>query len=161
MLFAGGHGYYQQALEVFERAMAQVEMDPSLRLYFSLWMMDLAQRQGFPAPAAATTYVERYRGDAWHVALAEHAMGKRSYKKLLASAKGSGHRAEAHFYEGLRRWRDGDTDGGLELMRKVLETGMMSFFEYEMAQNYLSWKDLPRTARSPLTGTRVEVQRRP
>jgi tetratricopeptide (TPR) repeat protein len=161
MLFAGGHGYYGQALEVFQRAMSQVDMDPSLRLYFSLWMMDLAQRQGHAAPAAATAYIERFKGDSWHRALAEHAVGKRSYKKLLAAAKNSGQRAEAHFYEGLRRWRDGDTDGGLELMRKVLETKMMSFFEYEMAQNYLSWKDLPRTARSPLAAGVVEVQRKP
>jgi tetratricopeptide (TPR) repeat protein len=150
MLFACGHGFYDQALEIFELAIGNQGIDPSLRLYFSMWMVDLAQRQGFPAPNSATAYLEKYKGEGWHKALAAHARGKLDYKALLGQAKDAGHRAEAHFYEGLRRWRDGDADGGLQLMRKVLDTQMMSFFEYEMAQNYLSWKALPVTARSPL-----------
>ena len=35
-------------------------------------------------------------------------------------------------------------------MREVVEIGMMSDFEYEMAQHYLSWNELPRTARAAI-----------
>lgn len=150
LLFAGGHGYYPQALEIYERAMAQSSIDPSLRLYFSLWINDLSVRQGREAPRMAVAFLESYEGEDWHKALAAHGLGKVTYKQLLAQAADPGQRAEAHFYEGLAQWRAGDTANGLKLMRKVLETGMMSFFEYEMAQNYLNWRDLPRTARSPM-----------
>ena len=34
-------------------------------------------------------------------------------------------------------------------MRKVLGTRRMAFFEYDMAQNYLEWNDLPASARPP------------
>lgn len=159
LLFAGGHGYYPQALEVYEHAMARPDVDPSLRLYFSLWITDLARRRDVAPPADAVRFVARYEGEPWHRALARHARGELGYDALLRQASDAGERAEAHFYEGLARWRAGDQDGGLSLMRKVLETGMMSFFEYEMAQNYLTWHDLPRTARSPL-GTRPRPSER-
>jgi hypothetical protein len=34
-------------------------------------------------------------------------------------------------------------------MNRVIESGMMSFFEYEMAQTYLRWSELPMQRRSP------------
>ena len=37
------------------------------------------------------------------------------------------------------------------LLRKVIDTGMMGFFEYDMAQAYLDWNDLPKVARAPLS----------
>ena len=61
----------------------------------------------------------------------------------------SGEQAEAYFYEALTRWRVGDPGDAKLLMRKVLGTGRMAFFEYDMAQNYLEWNDLPARARPP------------
>ena len=35
---------------------------------------------------------------------------------------------------------------------------MMGFFEYDMAQAYLDWNELPKVARAPL-GARVKAER--
>ena len=74
--------------------------------------------------------------------------GKLDGKGLQDAASDAGERAEALFYEGLRVGRT-DPEAGLAFMAEVLSTGMMSFFEYEMALNYLAWRELPVSARAP------------
>ena len=49
----------------------------------------------------------------------------------------------------MRAWRTGDKQTSLAKLNRVIESGMMSFFEYEMAQNYLRWSELPMERRSP------------
>ena len=44
---------------------------------------------------------------------------------------------EAAFYEGTRRLGAGDVAGARELFQSVLESGMVSFYEYAMAQELL------------------------
>jgi len=46
------------------------------------------------------------------------------------------------------RWRS-DPGDAKQLMRKVLGTKRMAFFEYDMAQKYLEWNELPASARAP------------
>jgi tetratricopeptide (TPR) repeat protein len=145
------HGYYDQARTIFRRAMGRKELGPSLKLYFALWISELAHRQGHPPEPDAEAFLTGYRADAWGQALAKHARGQLEYAKLLDVAGDRGEKAEAHFYEGLRRWRAGDRDGSRELLRKVIDTGMMGFFEYDMALAYLGWNELPKTERPPLS----------
>jgi hypothetical protein len=38
-------------------------------------------------------------------------------------------------------------------MKQVLQTQMMGFFEYDMAQAYLEWGAPPKTARRPITAS--------
>ena len=83
-------------------------------------------------------------------ALARWARGELSFERLVDQAHDRGEKAEAYFYEGLRKWRAGDITQAKALMHKVLDTQMMGFFEYDMAQSYLDWNDLPRAARPPL-----------
>jgi len=149
MLFVVNHGYYDLALEIFRQALPREEIRGSLKLYFSLWLHELALRQGLAQDPAVLEYLAGYKADNWQGKLAQHAQGKLSYDDLLRGATDSGEQAEAYFYEALRRWRSGDPGDAKLLMRKVLGTGRMAFFEYDMAQNYLEWNDLPARARAP------------
>ncbi len=149
MLFVVNHGYYDLALEIFRQVLPRDEVRGSLKLYFSLWLHELALRQGLAQDPAVLEFLASYRADSWQGKLAQHAQGKLSYDDLLRGATDSGEQAEAYFYEALRRWRSGDPGDAKVLMRKVLGTGRMAFFEYDMAQNYLEWNDLPAKARAP------------
>ncbi len=145
------HGYYDEARTIFRRAMARRALSPSLKLYFSLWVAELARRQGQPVEAEAEAFVADFVGQGWPQRLAQHARGELGFDALMGAAKDRGQRAEALFYEGLRRWDAGEGTAAKVLLRRVIETGMMGFFEYDMAQAYLDWDDLPKVARAPLT----------
>ena len=77
------------------------------------------------------------RGAAWYHVLARFATGRVSYEQALASADTAGKRAEIYFYEGMRRLGDGKPDDAQQLWKKVIDTRMFSFFEFEMASRYL------------------------
>lgn len=149
MIFMVTHGYYEYALEIFREVQPREEIRGSLKLYFCLWLHELALRQGRQQDPGVTEFLAGYRGERWPQRLAEHAQGKLTYEDLLRGASDSGEQAEAHFYEALRRWRVGEAGPAKDLMRKVLGTQRMAFFEYEMAQTYLEWNDLPSSARAP------------
>lgn len=149
MIFVVTHGYYDLALEIFREVQPREEIRDSLKLYFCLWLHELALRQGRQQDPGVMEFLAAYKGERWPQRLAEHAQGKLSYEDLLRGASDSGEQAEAHFYEALRRWRAGEAGLAKDLMRKVLGTQRMAFFEYEMAQLYLEWNDLPASARAP------------
>jgi tetratricopeptide (TPR) repeat protein len=149
------HGYYDEARTIFRRAMAAGGLSNSLKLYFSLWLNEMALRRGEAPDPEAADFLRDYDGDRWGKLLAKHARGKLGYETLLEKAHGPGEQAEAHFYEGLKRWREGDAGSGKKLMRLVLQSEMMGFFEFDMAQSYLQWGDIPRAAR-PAIGSRAE-----
>ncbi len=148
MIFVVTRGYYDLALEVFRDAQPREEIRESLKLYFCLWLHELALRQGRPQDQGVLDFIAAYKGEKWPQQLAMHAQGKLSYEDLLRGASDSGEQAEAYFYEALRRWRS-DPGDAKQLMRKVLGTGRMAFFEYDMAQKYLEWNELPVAARAP------------
>lgn len=152
MLQLVSHGYYEQAQSVYRRALVRDDVADDLKLYFSLWVNDLALRQGLTPDPAATAFLADYHGGSWGQRLAEHARGELSYDALLGGASDEGERAEAFFYEGIRRWRAGDPAAGRTLLEQVVATQLMGFFEYDMAQAYLEWDEVPVTARSPMPG---------
>jgi tetratricopeptide (TPR) repeat protein len=149
MQFVVNHGYYELALDIYRQALPRDDVRASLKLYFSLWLHELALRQGREQDPAVLEFLAGYGADSWQGKLAQHAQGKLSYDDLLRGASDSGEQAEAYFYEGLRRWRSGDPGDAKLLMRKVIGTGRMAYHEYDMAQNYLEWNDLPARARAP------------
>ena len=148
MLFVVNHGYYELALEIFHQALPRDEVRASLKLYFCLWLHELALRQNQPQDPAVLEYLRGFQADTWQGKLARHAQGKLGFDELLKGASDSGEQAEAYFYEALKRWRTNPGDAKL-LMKKVIDTRRMAFFEYDMAQNYLEWNDLPTAARPP------------
>ena len=149
LILAVSHGLMREASEIFAQAMRH-DLPPPLKLYFSLWVHDLALRRGVTPPATAAEFIDGFRDDSWVGLLASHARGDISSADLHARATDRGQRAEAEFYAGLRAWRTGDRKTSLAKMNKVIESGMMSFFEYEMAQNYLRWSELPMDRRPPV-----------
>jgi tetratricopeptide (TPR) repeat protein len=152
LIFTVLHAHFDEAGEIFAAALARDSAE--LGVYYSLWILDLAQRLGHPAPALASEYLDNYAADEsaqpWQRQLARHGLGQLSYAELSEAASDTRERSEAYFYEGLARWRDGKHPAGLELMTKVLDQQMMGDFEYQMAQSYLRWNELPKTARAAL-----------
>ncbi|MBC8068529.1 MAG: hypothetical protein IAG13_09360, partial [Deltaproteobacteria bacterium] len=152
------YGYLEEARTIYRRAMARPGLSDTLKLYFSLWIIELAKRQGHAGDPEAEAHVKTYRADKWGRMLAQHARGEVGFEALTGAARDRGQKAEAYFYEALRRWDAGDASAAKALLQKVIATGMMGFFEYEMAQHYLDWNELPKVARAPL-GAGVAVER--
>ncbi len=154
MLLLVSRGYYDEALEIYHQALKRDEIRDTLKLYFSLWVSDLAKRQGRDTDRDTAAFLRTYKADAWPTKLALHARGKLTYNDLLASASDDGERAEAYFYEALSQWRSGARKSSTKLMKKVLSTDMMSFFEYDMALHYVGHGELPMRAPQHATATR-------
>jgi tetratricopeptide (TPR) repeat protein len=158
LLFTVIHGHFEQAAEILSAALARDGGDRQLHVYFSMWVVDLATRLGRPIPKDAQAFLSSYArgkaGDPWLRRLARFGLGELGDGELAAAAGDPRQRSEAFFYEGLRRWRSGSKAAGLELMAKVLEQEMLGDFEYQMAQNYLRWNELPKTSRAALTSSR-------
>lgn len=154
LIFTVVHGHFEQAVEIFS---ASLGADPELRVYFAMWVVDLANRVGRTPPPDAVAYLRSYvatdKADPWLRRLARFGLGELGDGELQSAATDARQRSEAFFYEGLRRWRSGSKAAGIELMAKVLEQQMLGDFEYEMAQSYLRFNDLPKTARAALTGS--------
>lgn len=145
------HGYYGPALEIYGRAMIEDAVSQDLKLYLSLWILELGQRVQGDQDPRAKKFVDSFVGEGWVDALAQHARGQLDYEALLARAGDKGERAEAHYYEAMKRAREGGLASAKSLLSAVLDTGMVSFYEFEMARRFLAWEDIPRTARLPVT----------
>ena len=122
-------------------------MSEYVKVYTSLWVLDLSRRTGKIGEPKAEAYLHTLdrrhgdlrprRGAAWYHLLARYAVGQMTYEQMLAAADTSGKRAEIYFYEGMRRLGDGKSDDAHELWQKVIDTRMFSFFEFDMASRYL------------------------
>jgi lipoprotein NlpI len=118
-----------------------------VKVYASLWIVDLTRRSANAPDAGATAYLRAIasrkvflrppRAAAWYTELARYATGQLDYAALLAKADTTGKRAEAYFYEAMRLLSNGKSEEAHALWSKVMETKMMSFFEFEMASRYL------------------------
>jgi hypothetical protein len=118
-----------------------------VKVYASLWIVDLTRRSANAPDASALAYLRAIAGRkvvlrppraaAWYTELARYATGQLDYAALLAKADTAGKRAEAYFYEAMNRLSNGKRDEAHALWSKVMETHMLSFFEYEMAARYL------------------------
>lgn len=150
LLAVVSYGFAPQAKRIFRRAMTQPRVADSLKLYFSLWMNELAMAQGDPPDTEALAFLRGYEGDSWGNKLAQHARGDLSFEDLIGDAADKGERAEAFFYEGLKTWRGGNATRARELLNNVVATEMMGFFEYDMAQAFLARGGLPKAPHPPL-----------
>jgi len=143
------NGEADTAMAVHHRALARPGRAVSeyVKVYTSLWVLDLSRRTGKLADAKADAYLRTLdrrhgelrprRGSTWYRVLARYATGQITYAQALAAANTTGKRAEIYFYEGMRKLGDGKTDDAHQLWQKVIETRMFSFFEFDMASRYL------------------------
>ncbi|MBN2575354.1 MAG: hypothetical protein JXP73_12390 [Deltaproteobacteria bacterium] len=142
-------GESEAALDIFRRALAKPDRSVSeyVKVYASLWIIDLTRRSNNAPDVGAMAYLRAIAGRkvllrppraaAWYTELARYAIGQLDYTTLLARADTVGKRAEAYFYEAMRRLGNGKRNEAHALWSKVMETKMMSFFEFEMALRYL------------------------
>jgi tetratricopeptide (TPR) repeat protein len=142
-------GETEAALEIYRRAMARPGRSVSeyVKVYASLWILDLTRRSANSPDSGALSYLRAIAGRKvllrppraalWYTELARYATGQIDYPSLLAKADTLGKRAEAYFYEAMRRLSNGQSAEANALWSKVVETKMMSFFEFEMASRYL------------------------
>jgi len=126
------------AQSVFRTAQNQLGLTPEWRVYFALWLRMIAGRSGQPVDTDLARAFETPTGaEGWWAKLARFGSGKLNYDTLLEETTGVGERAEAYFYEGGRRLAQGDETGARVMFAKVLDTQMVNFYEFAMAQELL------------------------
>ncbi len=108
-------GETDAALSVYHRALARPGRAVSeyVKVYTSLWILDLTRRTNKVADPKAEAYLRtldqrhgelrQHRGAAWSRLLARYAVGRITYDQALAAADTAGKRAEIYFYEAMRR----------------------------------------------------------
>ena len=123
---------------VFRTAKNQLGLEPEWRVYFALWLRMIAGRTGQTIDGEITSALDAPPGaEGWWAKLARFGAGRLNYDALLEETTGVGERAEAYFYEGGRRLAQGDEAGARQMFAKVIETQMVNFYEYAMAQELL------------------------
>jgi tetratricopeptide (TPR) repeat protein len=142
-------GDAEPAIDVYRRALSRSNRVVSeyVKVYASLWIMDITRRRNEAPDAAALDYLRTLdarqivlrpaRAAAWYRQLVRFSLGRLSYDAFLAMADSPGKRAEVFFYEAMRRLAEGKSNDAHTLWSKVIDTNMASFFEFEMAARYL------------------------
>jgi tetratricopeptide (TPR) repeat protein len=130
-------GELEAALEMYHRALSHSHLSESMKVYCSLWINDLLVRAGQVPDPLAVGFLKSVQSGKWPADLARWAVGQLSEADLLAHADTPGHLAEAQFYVAMAHLRAADRAGAEALWRKVLDSNMMGFFEYEMASYFL------------------------
>jgi len=141
--FLIARGELDEALDAYHRALGRNEVTDYLKVYCSLWIVDLARRAKQPEDPLATAYLQSTDGAKWYDDLARWATGREPEAKLIERADTPARKAEASFYRGMRAFYEGKSDEARSLWKQVLDTDMMAFFEYDMAAFYLKLGGAP------------------
>jgi hypothetical protein len=114
-------------------------------VYFTLWIQLITARAGQP-PAEDHADLLRRLGDSsnWWGKLASFGAGGLDYAGLMSVASSIGEETEALYYEGSRLFIAGDRQAARDQFQRVLDTKMVSFFEYEMARKLILEQDRAR-----------------
>jgi tetratricopeptide (TPR) repeat protein len=127
---------------ILRRAQRQLTLDPEWKTYFALWVKAIGARAHVAPSADVDRLLSRLaRSDAWWGRLAQFGLGTLTYARLSEIASSRGERAEADFYEGVRRLGANDLAGARELFKRVIDSNMIGFYEYQMAQELLLLED--------------------
>ena len=130
--------HYDEALDAYHRALGRAEVTEYLKVYTSLWLIDLARIEKRDVDNGVQDYLSSVaKGGRWYHHLARFKLGKLPYPELLAKADTRGKRAEAFFYEAMARYAAGERGDAEKLLKNVVATQMLGFFEYDMARYYL------------------------
>jgi tetratricopeptide (TPR) repeat protein len=129
---------FELASSVWRRSQLHLTLPPEWKVYFTLWIQLITARAGQP-PAEEHTDLLRRLGDGsnWWGKLASFGAGDLDYAGLISVASSLGEETEALYYEGTRLFIAGDRQAANDQFQRVLDTKMVSFFEYEMARKLL------------------------
>ena len=130
-------GELDEALDAYHRALGRNEVTDYLKVYCSLWIVDLARRAKAPIDPLAASYLQSTDGGKWYDDLARWATGRETEQQLMGHVDTPAKRAESSYYRAMRAVENGDADGAKKLWKEVVDTDMMAFFEYDMAQMFL------------------------
>lgn len=136
-------GELEVALEMYHRALSHSHLNQSMKVYCSLWVNDLLVRAGQVSDPLAVAFLQSVPSGRWPADLARWAVGRLTDAELLQHADTPGRIAEANFYLAMARLRAADHPGAEALWRKVIDSNMMGFFEYEMASSFLKRRAAP------------------
>jgi len=131
------HGHLPEALDAYHLALGRGAVTEYLKSYCSFWVVGLARRAGLEPDPLAMEYISRLGGKKWYARLALLMLGKADYGQLVKQARTVGDRAELYYYEADRLMAAGKADEARAMWKKVLDTRMMGFYEYEMSRRYL------------------------
>ena len=129
---------FELASSVWRRSQLHLTLPPEWKVYFTLWIQFIAARADQAPLQEHTDLLRRLGGSSnWWGKLASFGAGELDYAGLISVASSLGEETEALYYEGTRLFIAGDRDAAYEQFRRVLDTKMVSFFEYEMARKLL------------------------
>jgi tetratricopeptide (TPR) repeat protein len=127
------------AHQVFHNALNQLSLEPEWKVYFALWLRMIAGRSGGALEGdVSAVFEDLSQGSDWWANLAKFAAGKIDFNALLGAASDVGERTEAYFYEGARRLGSGNPEGAREMFQHVIDSNMVNFYEYAMAQELIA-----------------------
>jgi tetratricopeptide (TPR) repeat protein len=130
-------GELDEALDAYHRALGRNEVTEYLKVYCSLWIVDLAKRAKQPADPLASSFLQSTDGGKWYDDLARWATGRETEQQMLARVDTPAKKAEAAYYRAMRAIEAGDDATAKKLWKEVVDTDMMAFFEFDMAQMFL------------------------
>jgi len=129
---------FELASSVWRRSQLHLTLPPEWKVYFTLWIQLIAARAGEPPAEEHTELLRRLGGGSnWWGKLASFGAGDLDYAGLMSVASSLGEETEAIYYEGSRLFIAGDRRAASDQFQRVLDTKMVSFFEYEMARKLL------------------------
>ncbi len=129
---------YELASTVWRRSQLQLTLPPEWKVYFTLWIQLIAARADLPPNPEHGDLLRRLgQSSNWWGKLASFGAGDLDYEALLSVASSLGEETEALYYEGSRLFISGDRDAAKAQFQRVLDTKMVSFYEYEMARRLL------------------------
>lgn len=132
-------GEYRLALDIYHRAVGNAEVDNYFKVYMSLWVLAEAEARGAEPDPVARDFLDDRDGRLWYDALARLATGRAEPDELRQAATTRGRRAELLYYLAVLGSADPATER--RLLQGVLDSGMVLFFEYEMAARRLAAAD--------------------
>ena len=136
-------GELDEALDAYHRALGRNEVTDYLKVYCSLWIVDLARRAKQPIDPLASSYLQSTDGGKWYDDLARWATGREPDQTMMARVDTPAKRAESAYYRAMRAVESGNIDEARRLWKEVVDTDMMAFFEYDMAQLFLKLGNAP------------------
>ena len=126
------------ASSVWQMSQLHLNLAPEWKVYFTLWIQFITARAGKPPVEEHRQLLRRFGGSSnWWGKLASFGAGELDYAGLLSVASSLGERTEALYYEATRLFIEGDEEGSRKQLQQVLDTNMVSFFEFEMARKLL------------------------
>jgi tetratricopeptide (TPR) repeat protein len=135
--FLVARGHLSEALDAYHRALGRNDISDYIKVYSSLWVVDLAERQHDSPDPLAVQFLKNVTGNRWYDDLARWQSGRMTWQQLITKADTPNKQAEAYFYQAQKLLVEGKEAQARELWRKVLSTDMMAFFEFDMAEYYL------------------------